>query len=174
MPPAVHVARHATGGYLACWALVAVLGPRVASAGNSRPGRGATVNLEAVIHPSDLLEISLLDNHQWLCVDDATGASRQLFDAGVLRARATYNFTARSFVRVIGQYVSTTRDPSLYPAPVTRHDGAFTGSALFAYKLNWQSVLFIGYGDARELSSTNRFAPVGREFFTKISYAFQR
>jgi hypothetical protein len=150
------------------------LGPRVASAGNSRPGRGATVNLEAVIHPSDLLEISLLDNHQWLCVDDATGASRQLFDAGVLRARATYNFTARSFVRVIGQYVSTTRDPSLYPAPVTRHDGAFTGSALFAYKLNWQSVLFIGYGDAGSSRRRTVSRRWGGSSLRKISYAFQR
>jgi hypothetical protein len=77
-------------------------------------------------------------------------------------------------VRVIGQYVAATRDLSLYLSPVTPHDGAFTGSALFAYKLNWQSVLFIGYGDSRELTTDSRLAPVGREFFTKISYAFQR
>jgi len=141
---------------------------------NSRPGRGATVNLEAVIHPFDHLEISLLENHQWLSVDDAAGVSRQLFHASVSRVRATYNFTSRSFVRVIGQYVAATRDLSLYLSPVTPHDGAFTGSALFAYKLNWQSVLFIGYGDSRELTTNSRLAPVGREFFTKISYAFQR
>ena len=127
-----------------------------------------------MLHPIDHLEISLLDNRQWLSVDDATGVSRQLFHASVSRARATYNFTARSFVRIIGQYVATTRDPSLYLSPVTPQDGAFTGSALFAYKLNWQSVLFIGYGDARELTTNNRLAPVGREFFTKIWYAFQR
>ena len=81
---------------------------------NSRPGRGATVNLEAVIHPFDHLEISLLDNQQWLHVDDATGASRELFDASVSRARATYNFTARSFVRVIGQV----RHHDARPVPV--------------------------------------------------------
>jgi len=85
-----------------------------------------------------------------------------------------YTFSARAFLRVIGQYVETKRDPSLYTFDVDSKSGVFQFSALVSYKLNWQSVLFIGYGDARELTSTNRLAPVGREFFTKISYAFQR
>lgn len=31
-------------------------------------------------------------------------------------------------------------------------NGILTGSVVFAYKLNWQSVLFFGYGDDRERS----------------------
>ncbi len=50
----------------------------------------------------------------------------------------------------------------------------FSGSALFTYKLNWQSVLFVGYGDDRELSDLNRLEKSDRQFFVKISYAFQR
>jgi hypothetical protein len=77
-------------------------------------------------------------------------------------------------VRGIGQYVSTDRDPSLYTLPTTAHSGEFTSSVLLSYKVNWQSVMFIGYGDARELTDQNRLAPSDRQFFVKLSYAFQR
>ncbi|HEY3885520.1 MAG TPA: hypothetical protein VGL62_09960, partial [Vicinamibacterales bacterium] len=86
----------------------------------------------------------------------------------------TYTFTARLFVRVIGQYVATTSDPSLYLTPVSARAGDFSGSALFAFKLNWQSVMFVGYGDDRELSDIRRLEPLDRQLFVKLSYAFQR
>lgn len=53
-------------------------------------------------------------------------------------------------------------------------DGAVGASLLLAYKLNWQSVMFGGYGDDRTLSDQSRLEKVGRQFFVKISYAFQR
>ena len=51
--------------------------------------------------------------------------------------------------------------------------GSFAGSALIAYKLNWQSVLFLGYGDDRALDEDGSLNRTSREFFLKISYAFQ-
>jgi hypothetical protein len=48
------------------------------------------------------------------------------------------------------------------------------GSVLFAYKVNWQSVVFLGYGDNRILSDGNRLEKADRQFFIKVSYAFQR
>jgi hypothetical protein len=35
-------------------------------------------------------------------------------------------------------------------------------------------VLFVGYGDERERADDDRLEPVGRQFFIKVSYAFQR
>jgi hypothetical protein len=57
---------------------------------------------------------------------------------------------------------------------VRARDAAFTASALFAYKLYWQTVLFVGYGDDRALAETDTLEPASRQFFAKISYAFQR
>ncbi len=54
------------------------------------------------------------------------------------------------------------------------HSGTYSGSALFAYKLNWQSVMYVGYGDDRDLSELNRLEQTDRSFFVKMSYAFQR
>ena len=64
-------------------------------------------------------------------------------------------------------------NPALVPIP-DREDDEVTGSALFSYKLNWQTVLFLGYSDDRALTPEERLAPIGRALFFKISYAFQR
>ena len=72
------------------------------------------------------------------------------------------------------QDVRTTRDPVLYTFGVPSRSNSVTGSVLFAYKVNWQSVLFIGYGDDRELSDQQRLEPASRQMFAKLSYALQR
>ena len=151
---------------------------------NSRLGRGPSLNFNANIRPTRHLQLSMVQNLQWLNVDNAVGASDRLFTARVSRLKATYAFSSRFYARVIGQYVSTTRDPSLYLSAVNSKSGDFSGSALLAYKLNWQSVLFIGYGDDRELTQSTdptvtqppaqRLAPLDRQVFIKVSYAFQR
>ena len=92
----------------------------------------------------------------------------------VSRVRGTYTFTSRLFVRGIVQYVSTDRDPSLYASATSAASGTLGGQALLAYKLNWQSVMFIGYGDDRELTDRDLFEKLDRQFFVKLSYALQR
>jgi hypothetical protein len=140
---------------------------------NARRGRGATVNVNAQINATNHLELSLVQNQQWLNLDTAD-ANGRLFTAYVSRIRGTYTFTAKTFARVIGQYVATSRNPELYRSPTADRSGTFSGSALIAYKLNWQSVLFVGYGDERELSDRHQLEKASRQFFVKISYAFQR
>jgi len=141
---------------------------------NSRRGDGGNVTARATVRPTDHLEFRFDGGWRWLNVTAEDGRSGRLFTAQFERLRATYTFTARSFARLIGQYVRTSRDPSLYKTPVTALDGSFTGSALFAYKLNWQSVLFVGYGDNRTLLEDDHLAKADRQFFLKLSYAFQK
>jgi len=142
---------------------------------NIRPGRGGHVNLNGTVHATNHLAFDLIANTTWLHIDDAAGVSRQLFTAGVKRVRANYTFTARSFVRVIAQYVSTDRDTRLYFDPTTNpHDGFFSGSVVFAYKINWQSVMFFGYGDDRSLDDQRRLQKADRQIFAKVSYALQK
>jgi hypothetical protein len=140
---------------------------------NARLGRGVTLNVDARINATNHLELALVQNERWLDVATAA-ASGRLFTARVSRVRGTYNFTAKAFARVIGQYVSTVRDPALHGLTVTPRSGAFSGSALISYKLNWQSVLFAGYGDDRELSDRHELEKTSRQFFVKLSYALQR
>jgi Domain of unknown function (DUF5916) len=141
---------------------------------NSRLGDGGTLLLAATVRPTDHLELRLNADRRWLDVRAEDGRRGRLFTACVERLRATYTFSARTFLRLIGQWVETERDPSLYTFAIAPIEGGFSGSALFAYKLNWQTVLFLGYGDERALVAEDRLEPTGRELFLKVSYAFQR
>jgi hypothetical protein len=141
---------------------------------NARPAVGSTLNVSATLNPTTHLNLLLNQDQSWVNADDALGARRQLFLARVSRMRGTYTFTSRMFVRGTAQYVSTDRDPSLYTFSTVAKAGTVSGQVLLSYKLNWQSVLFIGYGDDRMLSTQDRFEKVDRQFFVKLSYALQR
>jgi hypothetical protein len=141
---------------------------------NARPGTGATVNVAAMLNPTNHLNLMLTEDQSWVNVDDAAGVSRQLFIARVSRVRGTYTFTSRMFVRGTAQYVATNRDSSLYTFTTAPRSGTVSGQVLLSYKLNWQSVMFIGYGDDRMLSTQDRLEKVDRQFFVKFSYALQR
>ena len=104
----------------------------------------------------------------------AAALEGRLFTAQIERLKATYNFTARAFLRVIGEYLDVDRDPRLYTSPVRASSGSFAGSALFAYQINWQTVLFVGYADDRLQDRLGDLQQADRLLFVKISYAFQR
>jgi hypothetical protein len=141
---------------------------------NVRTGTGWNLVLGATLRPTDHLELRLNLGHRHLAVDTPAGDKARLFTAEVDRVRATYNVSARTFFRAIVQYVNTTRDPALYLDPVEARTADLSGSLLFAYKLNWQTVVFAGYGDDRELLETEDWGRTSRQFFVKVSYAFQR
>ncbi|HJW92379.1 MAG TPA: DUF5916 domain-containing protein [Thermoanaerobaculia bacterium] len=127
---------------------------------NAREGRGASLQLSATLRPIDNLTFDPLVSREWLDVN-----GQRQYTATVERLKTVYSFSAKSLVRVIGQYVKTD-SASL--------SGSFTGSVLYSYKLNWQTVLFLGYGDDRELTPFNRLEKLDRSFFLKVSYAIQR
>jgi len=147
---------------------------RDADFANLRPAHGVTLNVSGTLNLTRRLAVELLQNSRRLDVHDAAGHGRRLLAARVSRVRGHYMFAANSFLRVIGQYASTTREPGLFLASVRRRTGTFSGSVLFAYKLNWQSVMFVGYGEDRALSTDDDLRPSGRQLFAKVSYAFQR
>ena len=65
------------------------------------------------------------------------------------------------------------RRVELFTDEVEPHDGFFAGSLVFAYKLNWQTVLYLGYADSRETDPQDDLQAAGRQGFFKISYAFR-
>ena len=136
---------------------------------NARVGNGGTLGLTATLRPIDKLTFDANVSREWL---DIHGAN--LYSASVDRLKTTYSFSSKSIVRVIGQYVSTDRNPSLYTFALSPHDAGFQGSILYSYKLNWQTVLYLGYGDDRVLTLNNDLARADRSVFFKVSYAIQR
>jgi hypothetical protein len=141
---------------------------------NGREGKGTTLITGFTVRPSRHLELRNDASRRWLNVDDGLGNSGRLFTATVERLRATYAFNSRAFVRLIGQYVDTKRDPSLYTFAIPARSSDLNASGLFAYKLNWQTVLYLGYGDTRRFDEpTDKLQKDNRQMFAKVSYAWQ-
>lgn len=155
------------------FSLEAYLGQEIDFA-NAREGTGTTLIGSTTARPNDHLELRASASARWLDVDDPALGSGRLFLAQVERLRAAWSFSSHAFVRVIGQYEHTTREPSLYTFAVDRRESALSASALLAYKLNWQTVLYLGYGDDRlYLLDADRLEPWRRQAFMKVSYALQ-
>jgi hypothetical protein len=142
---------------------------------NAREGTGVTLAGGLSLRPTEHLELRTDLSGRWLDVDDPVLGAGRLFTAQVERLRTTYSFNARSFVRLIGQYQQTKREQSLYTFPVNAKVAFFDFSGLLAYKLNWQTVAFLGYGDRNEyLTVTDQLEPLNRNLFLKLSYAWQK
>ena len=97
---------------------------------NHRLGDGGTVTLDATLRPGAHTEIVLSAGRRWLDVDEAArdgengpvaAARGRLFTADLARLRAQYSFSARSYLRLITDWVETRRDPSLYVDAVDAH-----------------------------------------------------
>ena len=142
---------------------------------NVREGDGAGAALEAILRSRKHLEVKINAEHNQLDVDLPDGRSGRVFTADLARIRATWTFTPRIFLRLISQQVETRRDPALYVDTVTEKDSELQSSVLFGYKLDWQSVVYLGYGDSRTfLTESGQREPSSREIFFKVSYAFHR
>jgi hypothetical protein len=137
---------------------------------SNRLGRGANVNLNATIRPTNHLQLGLTSSVRWLNI-----SGDRLFTSQVERVRATYTFNPRMFLRTIVQNTRTNRDVALSGSDTDQHSGDLSSQLLFAYKLNWQTVFYVGYGDLQEVTDQEGdFLPSNRQFFAKVSYAFQR
>jgi hypothetical protein len=155
-------------GFLTSISLDGHVGKSIDFVGN-RAGRGGDFTFAATARPTRHLQLDANLAGQWLDLE-----GRRLFTAQIERLKATYVFSRTTFVRVIGQYLRTDSHPERYPVPVPKYAGVFQGSALFGYQVNWQTVLYAGYGDTRVLSDNAQLVNAGRQLFIKLSYAFQR
>lgn len=131
----------------------------------SRIGTGASLSVQATVSPIDRLQAEIVGTWRRL---DAGG--EPVFEAQVTRAKVTHSFTSRTFARVIGEL----QEVKLGSSAVRSVRSSFTGSALYGYRLNWQSILYLGYGDDRILDGPSPSGARRKAVFLKVSYAFQR
>ena len=106
-------------------------------------------------------------------------AGGTLYTATAVRLRATYQIDLRTFVRWISQRLVVEQDPLLVadPAgstgPVEAHDVRWGNQLLFSFKLNPQTVLYVGYSDGWDDTLRRDLVRTGRTGFIKLGYAWQ-
>lgn len=134
---------------------------------NSRLARSLFLNPTVEFGIGKHLNININHIFERLSLD-----GNRIYTANLLQTKLIYNFNVRTFARVILQYTDIDRDPGLYLDSVEPETKALFTQFLFSYKLNPQTVLFLGYSDNhlgyRGIDITRR----NRTFFLKIGYAF--
>ncbi|HSG27990.1 MAG TPA: hypothetical protein VLA34_05875, partial [Candidatus Krumholzibacterium sp.] len=122
-------------------------------------------------------KLSLGYEHAWERLTVMGG--RELYTANVGRFRLKYQFDRRMFLRANVQYVRVDRDTGLYLSDYNDMDEQVMSQFLFAYTINPQTVLYMGYSDNFYGADTGGPDPsligltqTDRTFFMKIGYAW--
>ena len=108
-------------------------------------------------------------NHLYEKLDVDAG---ELYTANLTNFRMVYQFSNRAFLRTILQYADFRYNTDLYidpPDPEFKH---LFSQVLFSYKINPQTVLFLGYSDDYFGYSIIPVTQNNRTFYLKIGYAF--
>ncbi|OGD21500.1 MAG: hypothetical protein A2W03_12075 [Candidatus Aminicenantes bacterium RBG_16_63_16] len=93
------------------------------------------------------------------------------YTADLSQVRLIYNFSVRAFVRAIVQYRYVDRVPERYVFPVDPLTKGLFTQFLFSYKINPQTVLFVGYSDNATGLRGVDITRTNRTFFLKLGYA---
>ncbi|MCJ8274511.1 MAG: hydrolase, partial [Psychrosphaera sp.] len=123
------------------------------------------------------IEMELSHNYNSLKID-----GDQLYAANQTDIRLSYQFDIRSYVRLVVQYTDITRDPDMYfdegidnqPIDINAHSKYFNTQLLYSYKLNPQTLVYLGYSDSGfQDDDLSRIEKTDRTVFAKFSYAWQ-
>ena len=96
----------------------------------------------------------------------------RIFRANLTQLRLVHHFSVRAFVRGIVQYRDITRNRELFVSPVEPETRQLFTQLLFSYKLNPQTVLFLGYSDNRLGLEGIDLLQTDRTLFLKLGYAW--
>ncbi len=102
-----------------------------------------------------------------------TQDGEQIFDALVADSRLTWQFSLRSFLRLTAQLTDVERNQALYVEEVDSHSRDIGRELLYSYKLNPQTVFFLGYSDQYlDEDNLDGLTVSDRTWFMKIGYAW--
>jgi hypothetical protein len=103
-----------------------------------------------------------------------TEEGERLYEVNLIDSRFVYQFNVRTYARAILQYEDLIQntalyDPALQIEPRSRN---LFGQFLFSYKVNPQTVLYLGYSGNLAGTTAGSIRPVDRTLFMKIGYAW--
>jgi hypothetical protein len=139
---------------------------------HARPADQIVLGPSAILSMGRHWRIDLNHSHQRL---DVTGG--RLFTMDLTQARLVYNFSVRAYARLVLQHRQLDRNTAQYAYEVDPLSRGLFSQFLFSYKLNPQTVLFLGYsdnytgGDFAGLTRRVDLTQTDRTVFMKLGYA---
>ncbi len=130
---------------------------------------GDVVQIEPTVRYNFGLHLRTVLSHVYQKLDVDRG---NLFTANLTQLTTVYQFNVRTFLRAILQYTDIDRTPALYLSTVDDHTETLFSQLLFSYKLNPQTVLFVGYSDNSFGDQRIDLTRTDRTLFLKLGYAW--
>ncbi len=133
---------------------------------NRRQGRQIFLNPGVIYKAGRHFSITLDHIFERFDVDPG-----RLYTANVTNLQAVYQFNRRTFLRTILQYVDYDYNVANYTFPIDPKFKHLFTQVMFSYKVNPQTVLFLGYSDDHFGSFHTPLTQANYTFFFKIGYA---
>lgn len=144
---------------------------------NNRLGQRQQISSKVNWNINKHIEIKLKQTYRSLEAENALGVQAKVFIARLTDLRATYQFNVMSFLRLSLIYNNTHRNVNNYlfkdPDDITAKSKDLSSELLYAYKINPQTVFYLGYSSHQE--TNDDFSDLTRDKhkgFLKFSYAW--
>jgi len=137
--------------------------------GNNRLGKIIEISPSVSVHLTDHLEIGVSHTYSKLDADH-----KNVYIANLSDVRISYQFDVYSYLKLSMVYSDVKRNPNNNPNTFySKKDRSLSTQLIYSYKLNPQTVFFLGYSDSSyQDDDLTRLKRDQRTFFSKISYAW--
>jgi hypothetical protein len=140
---------------------------------NNRVGRGYSYALEGTIRISDRWEIEpRIDNSVIDSIEPVALGSKRILQERAVQLKSVYHFSARDTLRLIAQYNSVRRSPSLYQTSVSPFEKSEIASVVYGHRRGLGTNFYLGITQSRTIDPANRSTRRQSEIFAKWSWAF--
>tara|TARA_R110001583_G_scaffold2068_2_gene15226 strand:- start:8154 stop:10481 length:2328 start_codon:yes stop_codon:yes gene_type:complete len=136
---------------------------------------GDLIQLEGniAIFITDHLEFDFYQTYSKLDAKNNYGSNSNVYIAHISELRLSYQFTIQSYLKLSLVYNNVDRNPDNNNVISSTETENLASQLIYAYKLNPQTVFFLGYSDnSFQDDDLTKLTRAEKTFFTKISYAW--
>jgi hypothetical protein len=136
---------------------------------------GDLIQLEGniAIFITDHLEFDFYHTYSKLDAKNNSGSNSNVYIAHISELRLSYQFDIQSYLKLSLVYNDVDRNPDNNNVISSSESKDLASQLIYAYKLNPQTVFFLGYSDnSFQDDDLTKLTRTEKTFFTKVSYAW--
>lgn len=140
---------------------------------NDRLGDLLQLEANVTVFVTDHLEFDFYQTYSKLDAKNRSGSNKNVYTAHISELRLSYQFDVQSYLKLSLVYNDTNRNPENNNITSSSKDKTLSSQLIYAYKLNPQTVFFLGYSDySFQDDDLTKLTRAERTFFSKVSYAW--
>lgn len=136
---------------------------------------GDLIQLEGniTVFITDHLEFDFYQTYSKLDAKNSSGSNSNVYIANISELRLSYQFDVQSYLKLSLVYSDVDKNPDNNSFINSTQNKDLSSQLIYAYKLNPQTVFFLGYSDnSFQDDDLTKLTRAERTFFTKVSYAW--